>query len=177
MKMHPLYVSVGIQYEGLSPEKGSLAALALAVVNLERDCDPLFSLVRPDKEVNNVYAGSIQDLEGYGLSRERLVRDGVDPADLMPYVVDWLDDRCWLNYQPVLVLPDAIGREYLLWYLRRYAATTDLVRLLGASDWAASQQMERFYRRHLAGSSAQDAAEGLRTELRRQQALRFQIVS
>ena len=177
MRMHSLYVSVGVQYDGSAPESGSLTALAMAVVNLERDGDPLHALVRPNKEISGHCVGSIQSLAGQRYWRSRQERIGVDPAELMSYAVDWLDAKCWLNYQPVLVLPDALGREYLAWYLERYTAATALAQSLRAENPEISRRLEPFYNEHLAALSAEQKATRQLVELRRAQAVRFERVS
>jgi len=81
-------VSVDIEASGPSPSTGSLLSIGACLVD-DPDVD-FYVELKPNTEVE--WDGHAEKV--HGLTRERLLREGVDPTEAMRLFADWTDAVC-----------------------------------------------------------------------------------
>lgn len=167
MQIHPLYISVGVEYDGYNPGLNSMATLSLSVVNQERDRPSLNLVLRPVDDGLQIDIELERLLSSRGLMRERRLDEGQDPFVAMAAVIDWIDDACWLNYRPVLVSPDGVGALFVQMYLEKYGDHDPFDNEFVEFGLRASSHLEPFHDSQRINRSAAEKAFGQARELRR----------
>jgi DNA polymerase III epsilon subunit-like protein len=91
-----VFVSVDIEASGQSPAVGSLLSIGACLV--DRVDEGIYIELKP--LADRGWSDSAEQI--HGLSRERLEQDGMDPADAMIRLEEWLDYAC-AGGRPVFV--------------------------------------------------------------------------
>jgi hypothetical protein len=118
-----MYFSVDVEADGPIPGPYSMISVGVAVAGTR---DPAFSPAKPDaltfyRELRPISDAFVPEaLAVSGLDRERLVREGTDPATAMHELSDWVD-QCRGEARPVAVAyPAVFDWLFLYWYLVRF---------------------------------------------------------
>lgn len=171
LQMHPLFVSVGVEHDTLHPGQCSLLVIALEVVNMERARDPLCAKIAPVGPTSQAEAKGHPELDGPAETGHHT--EATPPQVLVPYLAEWLEAACWLNYLPVLVMPDTIGAAAVAAYFTAYAGANPFDNRFVEMGLAASGQLTPHYQAMLEGRLAHEKALAQAAELRRLQSSRL----
>jgi hypothetical protein len=119
-----VYFSVDIETDG--PIPGPYSLLSFAIVEAGSLAEGRFS--RPKGEPASLYLElqpisaefQVEALQVNGLDRERLVREGREPAEAMRQAAEWIASRAG-HGEPVLVAyPLSFDWSWLYWYFVRF---------------------------------------------------------
>jgi hypothetical protein len=120
-----LYISCDVEADGPIPGPYSMSSLGAVVAGrfdgttftaADPDAQTFYRELRPISDEYVPEAAAVS-----GLDRDRLVREGADPAAAMADFVAWVDDVA-TGAKPVFVAyPLGFDWMFVYWYLRRFA--------------------------------------------------------
>lgn len=122
--MPEVYFSVDVEADGPIPGPYSMLSVGVALAGA-RDPDR-FVPAGPDRATFYRELRPISDqvvpeaLAVSGLDRERLVRDGADPATAMRELTGWVREHCGSARPVVVAYPAVYDWLFLYWYLIRF---------------------------------------------------------
>ena len=123
--MDDLYISADVEADGPIPGRYSMLSFGLAIAatfdgSTFRPHDPVAAtFYRELAPISDEFLPGA--LEVSGLDRERLVREGADPAAAMGEAAEWVREQAG-DYRPVLVgYPVVFDWMFVHWYFVRFA--------------------------------------------------------
>ncbi|MBP2705356.1 exonuclease [Microbispora sp. RL4-1S] len=154
------YISVDIEADGPIPGPYSMISFGMCVAGrmtgrrferIDPETATFYAELRP---ISDAYAP--ESLAVSGLDRDRLLREGRDPAEAMPAAASWVAEVCGGTVPVLAAFPLAYDWMWMYWYFLRFAGESpfghsrcvDIKTLYAAKAavpvmWATKRQMPR----------------------------------